>query len=248
MNSYSTSQIARNVGVHPNTVRLYEQLGLIPKAERKKNGYRVFTDFHLEQFKLARTAFRVEVLQNGLRKKAIEIIKASAARDFDRAIRLTESYLKQIEDERKNAEEAITAANQLLCGDWNENASTLLTRKEAADSLHLSINVLRNWEMNGLLSVKRKRNGYRVYSIGDMRWLKMIRSLRCANYSLAAILRMLNALSGAPGINIREAIDTPGENEDVISVCDRLLTSLQNASANALAMLIQLKKMKNINP
>jgi hypothetical protein len=65
-------------GIHPNTVRLYEELGLIPKPERKENGYRIFTDFHMEQIQLARTALKVEVLQNGLRKQAITIIKTSA--------------------------------------------------------------------------------------------------------------------------------------------------------------------------
>ena len=69
MNTYRTAQVAAIVGVHPNTVRLYEQLDLIPKTERRPNGYRIYTDFHIQQFKLARLAFQVEVLQNGLRKK-----------------------------------------------------------------------------------------------------------------------------------------------------------------------------------
>lgn len=69
MNTYKTSEIAAAIGVHPNTVRLYEELGLIPKPQRLPNGYRVFTELHVEQFRLARLAFRVEVLQNGLRKK-----------------------------------------------------------------------------------------------------------------------------------------------------------------------------------
>ena len=71
MNTYTTSEVAKIIGIHPNTVRLYEEWGLIPKAERKANGYRVFTDFHIEQFRLARTAFQIEVLQNGLRKKTL---------------------------------------------------------------------------------------------------------------------------------------------------------------------------------
>lgn len=53
MNTYRTAEVANIIGIHPNTVRLYENLGLIPKPERKTNGYRVFTDFHIEQFKRA---------------------------------------------------------------------------------------------------------------------------------------------------------------------------------------------------
>ena len=78
MNTYKTVDIARMIGIHVNTVRLYEKCELIPKPERLNSGYRVFTDLHIEQFKLARAALQVEVLQNGLRKRAIDIIKVSA--------------------------------------------------------------------------------------------------------------------------------------------------------------------------
>ena len=251
MNTYKTAEIAHCIGIHPNTVRLYEELGLIPKPERKANGYRVFTDFHIEQFKLARTALKVEVLQNGLRKQAISIIKASAAKDFDQAIFLTEHYLQQIKREQRNAEEAITITRRLLSGENQKMSNIIYTRKETADHLQITMDALRNWEMNGLLTVKRKKNGYRVYSDEDVRRLKIIRSLRCANYSLTAILRMLNALSNDPETDIREVIDTPIENDDIISVCDKLLTSLQYAEKNAEMMLLHLDKMKKqftLNP
>ncbi|MCY7486947.1 MULTISPECIES: MerR family transcriptional regulator [Paenibacillus] len=244
MNTFKTAEIARSIGIHPNTVRLYEELGLIPKAERKANGYRVFTDFHVEQLTFARTALQVEVLQNGLRKQAIDIIKTSSARNFDKAIHLTNRYYQQIKREQKNAEEAIAITKKLLSGENQELSNTNLTRKETADLLQISIDVLRNWELNGLLTVKRKQNGYRVYSEEDLRRLKIIRSLRCANYSLAAILRMLNALSSDPNVDLREAIDTPEETDYIISVCDKLLTSLQYAENNARIMLTHLEKMK----
>ena len=77
MNIYTTTDVAKIIGIHPNTVRMYEEWGLIPLAERKSNGYRVFTDFHIEQLRLARIAFQIEVLQNGLRKKVVETIKLS---------------------------------------------------------------------------------------------------------------------------------------------------------------------------
>ena len=75
MKTYRTSEIAAITGIHPNTVRLYEELNLIPKVKRKPNGYRVFTDYHVEQIRLARLAFQIEVLQNGLRKKIVQMVK-----------------------------------------------------------------------------------------------------------------------------------------------------------------------------
>lgn len=251
MKLYKTSEVARIIGIHPNTVRLYEKYELIPEPIRQPNGYRVFTEFHIEQFKLARKALKVEILQNGMRKNAIKIIKASAKGNFDQAISLTLNYLKQIDQEKMNAEEAIRIAKKLLSDGKDKTGQLFLTRKETADYLQITIDTLRNWEMNGLLSVKRKQNGYRVYTDEDIKLLKIIRSLRCANYSLASILRMLKAISEFPGTNIREAIDTPNDDEDIISVCDKLLTSLRYAQENAREIRQHLEKMKkqfNNNP
>lgn len=190
MNTYKTAEIAKIIGIHPNTVRLYEKLELIPKPERLANGYRVFTDFHIEQFRIARLAFQIEVMQNGLRKKIVLMIKMAAAKKFDTAIFLTQEYLIQIRQEQANAEEAINIVKQFLSETTEENIH-FLKRKEVSEYLNISMDTLRNWEMNGLITVKRRKNGYRVYTDEDIKRLKIIRSLRCANYLLEAILRML---------------------------------------------------------
>lgn len=296
--TYKTAQIARMIGIHPNTVRLYESLGLISAPIRLPNGYRVFTELHIEQFRLARTAFQVEVLQNGLRKKMIAIIKLSAKLEYKKAIQFTQSYIRQIQTEQENAEEAIRMAEQLLAdsakvvenehltmsksmigtegmkfkADRNNtkdmtctelmdktggmtctesvvqrelmSQTRVMTRQEVSDYLGISMDTLRNWEMNGLLEVKRKRNGYRIYTESDMMRLKIIRSLRCANYSLSAILRMMNALTEGRAIDLRKMINTPQEDETIISVCDKLLTSLEAAKENAQHMLKQLRFME----
>lgn len=243
MNTYRTAEVAGIIGVHPNTVRLYEELGLIPKPERRANGYRVFTDLHIDQFRVARLAFEIEVLQNGLRKKIVEMVKTSAAGDFEGALALAGEYLLQVRRERRNAEDAIEIVGRMLCGEPQENGA-FLKRKEVCGRLNLSPDTVRNWEMNGLLTVKRRENGYRVYTDADIRRLKIIRSLRCANYSLEAILRMLNGLSYRPEADIKELLDTPGEEGGILSACDKLLSSLQKAESNAQMILGMLEDMK----
>ena len=114
----------------------------------------------------------------------------------------------------------------------------MLTRKEAADQLDTTIDALRNWEMNGLLQVKRKQNGYRVYSAADLDRLAIIRALRAANYSLAAILRLT--------ADIGHVLDHPDPDDDILSVCDRLLTSLDAAERNAFEMIELLERMKKL--
>lgn len=102
----------------------------------------------------------------------------------------------------------------------------------------------KSWEMNGLLTVKRRKNGYRIYTEEDIRRLKIIRSLRCANYSLEAILSMLSQLAEDPDLDIRKALDTPRPDAEIIAVCDKLITSLTSAEENACQMLCMLQNMK----
>ena len=243
MKTYTTSQIAKIIGIHPNTVRMYEEWGLIPLAERKSNGYRIFTDFHIQQLRLARTAFQIEVLQNGLRKKAVDTVKLSAKGNFDKALMFAEEYLSQIQREKINAEESIRIAQQILSGKSAEH-TLLLNRKEVSEYLDISMDTLRNWERNGLLQVKRKENGYRAYTSDDIERLKIIRTLRLANYSLEAILRMLNALEHDPQINISQVLNTPQADADIISVCDKLIVSLRDAEKNAKKMINMILDMK----
>lgn len=243
MKTYRTAEVAAIIGVHPNTVRLYEEWELIPKPERQENGYRIFTDFHIRQMQLARTAFQIEILQSGLRKKIVKMVKTSAKGDFENAISLTDEYLQQLKEERNQAEEAIEIVRHLLAGE--EDKSTVsMKRKEVSSYLGISMDTLRNWEMNGLLAVKRKRNGYRVYTDSDIKRLKIIRSLRCANYSLEAILRLLLSLSENPDADMNAVLNTPRQTDTINSVCDRLIASLAEAEKNAYHILQMLQEMK----
>lgn len=182
-------------------------------------------------------------MQNGLRKKIIQTVKASAAGDFNTAISLTEDYLRQLQQERTNAEKAIEIVKRILSGGVPET-SRCFKRKEVSEYLDISVDSLRNWEMNGLITVKRKQNGYRVYTDEDIRKLIIIRTLRCANYSLEAILQMLRQLSEDPDSDIETILNTPKQDSDIISVCDRLIVSLSAAEENACKILSMLQEMK----
>lgn len=246
--TYTTGQIARLAGLHPNTVRKYEEWELIQKPQRKENGYRIFTDIHRKQFELTKKAFRIEVLQSGLRKKIIEVVKLSANYRFDEAIQLAEEYIQTAKQEIENAKNAAKLC-PALSSDAGSSGSTY-KRSQAANELGVTIDTLRNWEMNGLIKVKRRENGYRIYTENDMNRLRIIRTLRCANYSLSAILRMLNSYDPRQDTDadIFALLNTPEEGEDIVSVCDKLAVSLEAAIANAQDVIRILKEMKKINP
>ena len=111
----------------------------------------------------------------------------------DEALILTQEYLEGVRMERNNAEEAIQIVQDILSGEIEEHRFSM-KRKEVSEYLDISMDTLRNWEMNGLLTVKRKENGYRVYTDEDIKRLKIIRSLRCAKYSCVRISASSNFL------------------------------------------------------
>ncbi len=70
-----TSDIAQAVGVHPNTVRLYEEWGFLPPIPRSPSGYRQYTQAHLDQMRLAQTALHGGWPGQNIRQSALALVK-----------------------------------------------------------------------------------------------------------------------------------------------------------------------------
>jgi MerR family mercuric resistance operon transcriptional regulator len=54
--TYKIGEVARRANVNKETVRYYEKRGLIPKPDRRRSGYRIFTQRHIEQIKFIKRA------------------------------------------------------------------------------------------------------------------------------------------------------------------------------------------------
>jgi len=239
---YKTKEIAALVGVHPNTVRIYEEWSYISSVPRSENGYRIYSDLHLFQLKIARVAFRCEIVQGLIRAKARAIVEASGKEDFAQALEYAQAYLSHLEKEYYRALEAIELSEQWMCGLESASIQTY-TRKEAAQVLDLTSEVIRNWERNGLLAVPRLSNGSRSYTENEIKRMKIIRTLRAAHYSMSAILRLMNKAekTRATDINIKNVLETPEDHEDIISVTDRLTLSLEQAIESAKELIFLFK-------
>lgn len=247
MPTYKTAQIAKLIGVHPNTIRFYEQMKLLPEVPRSMRGYRIFDDNHLKQLHLLRIGFRAEIISDKLRQEVYEIVKTAALWNIEDAYQGTQRYLQHLKEERIKAEEAIQITLDLIDKMELTNDDALYHgRGKVAEILGITIDVLRDWERNGLLSVPRSEKGHRIYGIVEMNRLKIIRTLRSAHYSMMSILRMLNHLDQGER-NIRDVIDTPGEEEDIVCAADRYITALNMAENDAQDMLEILEGMSISN-
>lgn len=67
-------QLAETVGMHPKTIRYYEDIGLIPRAQRDSSGYRMYPESEVARLKIIS---RSKVL--GLSLKEIKEITDYAA-------------------------------------------------------------------------------------------------------------------------------------------------------------------------
>ncbi|MEC2074056.1 MerR family transcriptional regulator [Alkalihalophilus marmarensis] len=221
---YRTKEMAQLVGVHPNTVRIYEDWGYISPVPRKENGYRFYSEVHLLQMKIARLLFTCEIVQGDMRNRARQIVYASGKEDFQGSLQLTTQYISHLETEYHHAVKAADVVEKWLRKESVQGNQTY-SRKEVAKLLSVTSEALRNWERNGLISVPRLENGFRVYGEKEVEQLRVIRSLRQAHYSLNAILRLFSTIKHR-GSAVIEILDTPSESEDIVSVTDQLITSL----------------------
>lgn len=236
METYSTSEIAEKIGIHPNTVMLYEKWGYLPPVERKENGYRVYTETHLDHMKLARLALRSDFVKCYMRIEVRDIIRSAAKGELEKALVLCKEYLVHIQKEKENEFRVLGQIVKILKEDVEEEKSISLKRTDTANLLGVSINVLKNWEWYGMLEVPRNsKNRYRVYTEKEIKLLRVIKILRQENYRTQWIKRMANKLKDKE--HSEEEIAKGSENA--------LLSSIAEAERDAEELINYIRELMN---
>jgi DNA-binding transcriptional MerR regulator len=223
-----TSEVAEAVGVHPNTVRKYEDWGLLPPIPRTPSGYRQFTPAHVAQMRLGRLVFAGPWPGRAIRDAAVALVKQSASGDFGGALESAYGLQAIVQAERARAEGAVRLLERWAEGAPVDATPASLHIGEVADLLGVTRDMLRGWERNHLIQVPRDPdNGYRLYGAREIGRLRVICMLRQAGYSTMAILRMMLQLdAGAEVGELRAVLNTPRDDEDVYMAADRWLTTL----------------------
>jgi DNA-binding transcriptional MerR regulator len=224
-----TSELARSVGVHPNTVRRYVEWGLLPPVERDLNGYRRFTQKHLDCLRLARMVYSDEYPGRAIRLSGSKIIQSAVADDWGGALERGYAHLAFVQSEQAQAESAVKLLERWATGTAADATQQSLQIGQVAELLGVTNDILRNWERNGLIDIPRDaKNQYRRYGPAEIGRLRVIRMLSRAGYSQMALLRMLLQLDRGGAVNLRMALDTPLPDEDVYMASDRWLSTLSS--------------------
>jgi DNA-binding transcriptional MerR regulator len=237
-----THDIAKAVGVHVNTIRLYEAEGWIAPVPRGENGYRQYSTIHLEQARLIRLTLQWPYL--GSRAMLVNLVATAAQGDLGMAIELAYQYLSHVRVERTIAESALDFLERWAAGHLMEAPRQQMLISQAAAHLNVTVDMLRSWERNGLIEVPRDpANQYRLYGTAEFGRLRVIRTLVQAGYSLQAILRMLLQFDAGITHNLRMALDTPREDEEIHFITDSWLSTLLQLEQRAQAIIRQIGHM-----
>jgi DNA-binding transcriptional MerR regulator len=229
----TTSQLARAAGIHPNTVRLYERWGLISPARRGANGYRQFQPVQVEQLHLVRRVFCCTFVGGEALRQGYAALHSSAGYQFEEALQHARSLLSAVQAEHQRALEAVRYLEAWARGDEPEANPAILRIGEAARLVGSTVDAVRNWERNRLVQARRAANGYRLFGPAEIGRLRVIRLLIHARFGCMAVLRMLTRFEQGLHAELRQALDTPNPDEELLSVTDRWLSALAGAEESA---------------
>jgi DNA-binding transcriptional MerR regulator len=232
------------IGCHPNTVRKYEEWGLLPPVERNAKGYRLYTQAHVDQMRLARLAFDTPFPGSKIRKSTYRIVITAASGDLGGALSIAYAHLGLVRSEMIQSESVVEMVRHWAAGQPLDTTTRPIRIQAAAHLLDISCDMIRNWEANGLISIPRDpQSRYRQLGQSEIARLRVIRLLRTAGYSTIAILRMLHQLDTGQTDDIQWMLNTPPEDEEIEYATDRWMTTLKIQEETSLKIIQLLEEL-----
>jgi DNA-binding transcriptional MerR regulator len=218
--------------------------GFLPPVRRSPAGYRRFTEYHLDCLRLTKLVFSSQYPGKAIYQSGLRIIQTTASGDLGGALELAYRHLALVQSERAQADVAANLLERWARGTPADATAQFLSIGQAARLLGVSIDILRNWDRNGLITVPRNpSNGYRRYGAVEISRLRVIRMLSRAGYSLSAILRMLIQLDRGETSDLRQALDTPRPDEDAFLASDRWISTLVDQEQRAHRIIALIEEM-----
>jgi DNA-binding transcriptional MerR regulator len=241
-----TSELAKQVGVHPNTVRLYEEWGYLPSIPRDHAGHREFTEKHVEQMQLARFTLH-DAPRSGpqLKESYKELVWLASEDNLQLAIIQGRKHLTMVKSAHGQANDALAFLRDTLPERLAQLAVPPLHIHQAAILIEISVPVLRRWEHYKLIRIPRNpKNKYRIYGRNEIGWLLVIQSLRQAGYKISACR---NLIKQHQKVNDRQKSGLPADNSN--SLCDAVegcISLFIEHEAHTNKVLDQLQRMTTV--
>ncbi|MEC0555659.1 MerR family transcriptional regulator [Bacillus haynesii] len=191
MKTYTPKHIANILNVSTTTLRRYEEQGLIPVVPRTKSNHRFYTPIHFQAFTTIRALLKGYDIPI-----VYEIMRMSKNAKFEEALWLVNEQQYHIQAEKQRVEEILTMIQNADFTKYkNVKLKEYMNIGEAAKIAGVNTSAIRHWEHEGLVhSERNKENGYRVFSISELRKILVISSLRKTVYYIENMKSLLHEL------------------------------------------------------
>ncbi|MFF2016656.1 MerR family DNA-binding transcriptional regulator [Paenibacillus sp. NPDC058177] len=188
---FTPTQIANKLNVSTTTLRRYEEQGLIPDVPRTAGSHRSYTLVHFQAFSTIRSLLKgydIPVVYDVMRRiKNIDITDA---------LWLVNHQLYLTQEEKQRVEEILGMIRNADFSQYrNIKLIQPLTIGKAAEIAGVNTSAIRHWEQEGLISSERDEgNGYRIFTMSELRKILVISSLRKTIYYTENLKDLLNDL------------------------------------------------------
>lgn len=188
---YTPKQIAKMLNISTTTLRRYEEQGLIPDVHRTASNRRCYLPVHLQAFTVIRTLLQgydipvvYEVMRNIKKGNTVE------------AFWLINRQLHTLQEEKQRVEEILTMIRNTDISKYrNIKVAEAMKIGEVAALAGVNPSAIRHWEKEGLIKSERDReNGYRMYTVSELKKIIVISSLRKTIYYIENMKQLLNEL------------------------------------------------------
>lgn len=191
METYTPKQIAKTLNVSTTTLRRYEELDLIPAVPRTRSNHRFYTAQHFQAF------ITIRALLKGYDIPIVyEVMRLSKNARYEEALWLVNEQQYHIQVEKQRVEEILTMIQNADFTKYkNVKLKEYMSIGEAAQIAGVNTSAIRHWEHEGLIhSERNNENGYRLFSISQLRKILVISSLRKTVYYIENMKSLLNNL------------------------------------------------------
>ena len=215
----STTRVARAASCSAQQVRDLEAAGVIPRAERAPNGYRRFTQVHVDAIR----AYRLLAAAVGP-TTARDTMRDLAADPADAALARIGSLHVDLALDRERTLLALEAVGAIREEPRDDDAELdAMTITQLAEALGVRPSTLRFWELEGLVRpTRRGRLGARSYPADAVREARIVSALRTSGRSIPATARVMADLRDHGGVDALHTV-LAAHLEDVARRTEHLL-------------------------
>lgn len=191
MDKYTPKYIAKILNISTTTLRRYEEQNLIPEVPRTRSNHRIYTAVHFQAFITIRTLLKGYDIP--IAYEAMRLIKKKS---FDQALWLINKAQFHLQVEKQRVEEILTIIQHTDFTKYkSKNLKECMSIGEVAEIAGVNTSAIRHWENEGLIhSERNKGNGYRVFTLTELRKILVISSLRKTVFYIENMKKLLHDL------------------------------------------------------